>query len=107
MTSKEDTIDKIYHNVVTGFGSVRDVYNQAKEKDSSVTYNDVKQFMDKLNNRQAKFTYKKYNTYMPSHSLKEIQCDLADFTKTAQENDGYPYAFCAIVVLIAMLGRYL
>ena len=59
MTSKEDTVDKIYHNVVTGYGSVRDVHSQAKEKDTSVTYNDVKQYMDKLNNGQVKFTYKK------------------------------------------------
>ena len=59
MTSKEDTIDKIYHNVVTGYGSVRDVHNQAIKKDSSLTYNDVKQYMDKRNNRQVKFTYKK------------------------------------------------
>ena len=58
MTSKEETIDKIYHNVVSGYGSVRDVYNQAKEKDASITYNDVKQYMDKLNNRQVVFTYK-------------------------------------------------
>ena len=56
--TKEDTSDKIYHSVVTGHGSVRDVYNQAKEKDSSVTYNDVKQYLDKLNNRQVKFTNK-------------------------------------------------
>ena len=93
MTSEEDTMEKIYHNVVTGFGSVRDVYNQAKEKDSSITYNDVKQYMDKRNNRQIKFTCKTYNTYVPSHFLEEIQCDLADFIKTAEENDGYRYAF--------------
>ena len=60
MTSKEDTIDKIYHNVVTGYGSVRDVYKQAIEKCSSITYKDVKQNMDKLTNRQVEFTYKKY-----------------------------------------------
>ena len=67
MTSKEDTIDKVYHNVVIGYGSVRDVYSQVKEKDSSLTYNDVKQYMDKLNNRQVKFTCKKYNTFAPWH----------------------------------------
>ena len=39
---------------------------------------------------------------MPSHSLKGLQCDLADFTKTAEENDGYRYAFCAI----DMFSRY-
>ena len=107
MTSKEDTIDKIYHNVVTGFGSVRDVYNQVKEKDSSSTYNFVKQYMDELNNRQAKFKYEKYNTYAPSRYLEELQCDLADFTKTAEENDGYRYAFCASDVFLAMLRRCL
>ena len=72
MTSKEEeeTIDKIYHNVVAGYGSVRDVYNHAKEKYSSITYNDSKQYIDKLNNRQVKFTYKKYNTYAPSHLFR-------------------------------------
>ena len=59
MTSKEDTIDKIYHNVVTGYGSIRDVYRQAYEKIPSTTYQDVKQYMDKLSSRQVKFTYKK------------------------------------------------
>ena len=67
MTSNDDTIDKNYHNVVTGYDSVRDVYNQVKEKYSSITYNDVKQYMYKLNNRQVKLTYKKYNTCVPSH----------------------------------------
>ena len=56
MTSKEDTVDKIYHNVVTGYGSVRDVYEQATEKYSSIAFKDVKQYMDKLNHRQVKFT---------------------------------------------------
>ena len=44
MTSKQDTTDKFYHNVVTGYGSVRDVYNQAKEKYTIITYKDVKQY---------------------------------------------------------------
>ena len=35
---------------------------------------------------------------MPSHYLEELQCDLADFTKPAEENDGYRYALCAIDV---------
>lgn len=98
MTSKTDTIDKIYHNVVTGYGSIRDVYKQAYEKDPSITYQDVKQYMDKLSSRQVKFTYKKYNTYVPSRFLEEMQCDLADFTRTAEENNGFRYAFCGIDV---------
>ena len=66
MTSKEDRIDKIYHKVVTGYSSVCDVENQAIERYSSITYKDVKQYMEKLINRQVKFTYKTYNTYVPS-----------------------------------------
>ena len=80
--------------------------SEAIEKYSSVTYNDVKRYMDKLDKRQVKFTHNKYNTYVPSHFLKEIQYDFADFTKTAEENDGYRYAVCAIDVFLAMLGRY-
>ena len=64
--------------------------------------------MDKLNNRQVKFTYKSYNTYVPSHFLEEMQYDLADFTKTAEENDGYIYLlFVRLMCFLAMLGRYL
>ena len=59
MSSKEDTIDRIYHDVITGYGSVRDIYKQAVEKYPSITYKDVKQHMDKLTSRQVKFTYKK------------------------------------------------
>ena len=98
MASKGDTIDNIYHNVVTGHGHVRDVYKQAIETYSSITYKYVKLFMDKLNSRQVKFTYKRYNTHAPSHFLEELQCDLADFIKTAEETAGYRCVFCAIDV---------
>ena len=30
--------------------------------------------------------------------LEEIRCDLADFPTSAEENDGYRFAFCAIDV---------
>jgi len=106
MNSKEDTTDKICHNVVIGFGSVRDVYSQAREKDSSITYNDVKQYMDKLNNMQVKFTYKKYNTDVPSHYLEELQCDLADLKRQKRTTD-IDMLFVPLMCFLAMLGRYL
>ena len=60
--------------------------------------------MDKLTNRQIKFTYKKYDTYVPSRLLKEMQCDLTDFIKSAEENDGHRYALCAVDVFSLYMG---
>ena len=37
----------------------------------------------------------------------EMQCELADFTKSAEENNGYRYAFVPLMFFLAMIVRYL
>jgi hypothetical protein len=55
---KDKVIRGVYYDADTGFGSINDTYQQAKNILNTITYNDVKQYMDKLNNRQVVFTYK-------------------------------------------------
>ena len=50
--SKEATIQRVYENAVTGYGSVRDTYVQANKINPGIRYVDVKEYLDKLQHRQ-------------------------------------------------------
>ena len=52
--------------------------------------------MNKLQHRQVQFNYKGSNTFVSAHPLYEIELDLIDMTKKAEENDGFRYALVAI-----------
>ena len=98
--SKEDKaqiIRSIYYDSESGFGSINDTYQQAKKVLSSITYNDVKEFLERQKSRQTK-PYKGFNSYVAHEPLQEIQIDIADFTRSVKENDGYRYCFVAVEV---------
>ena len=89
--SKEDKaqiIRSIYYDSESGFGSINDTYQQAKKVLSSITYNDVKEFLERQKSRQTK-PYKGFNSYVAHEPLQEIQIDIADFTRSVKEHDGY------------------
>ena len=44
VVDKEKLIKGIYENVDTGYGSVKDTFDQAKQQDSTVRYTDVKKY---------------------------------------------------------------
>ena len=47
MTTKTDVLKKIYFDR-SGFGSMQTTYKDAKEKDKSITMNDVKDFFEEF-----------------------------------------------------------
>ena len=94
--SKESTIKKVYENVASGYGSVRDTYIQANKINPGIRYVDVKEYLDKQQHRQIRFKHKGSNSFVSPHALFEIEADLIDMTKKAEENDGYRYALVAI-----------
>ena len=53
---------------------------------------------DFLNRQKARQTkaYRGFNSYVAKEPLQEIQVDIADFTRSAEVNDGYRYAFVAV-----------
>ena len=84
---KETILRQIYYDTEHGFGSIYDTYKQAVKLLPSVTLNDVKEFLAKQASRQLK-AYRGFNSYVAHEPLQEIQIDLADFTKSAEANNG-------------------
>ena len=93
---KDKRIKEIYENVDTGYGSVKDTFDQAKKQDSSIKYIDVKKYLDKQTHRQVQFKPKGQNSYISPEPLFEIEMDIIDMTTSAEENDGFRYALVAI-----------
>ncbi len=99
--AKEKILRQIYYNE-DGFGSIKETYQEAKKQLNSITYEDTKRWMDKQKTKQRK-GYRGFNNYVADEPLEEIQCDLADFTRSASENNGYRYCFVAVDVFTKML----
>ena len=94
MENKEKIIRQIYYDE-SGFGSISETYKEAKKVFNTITINDVKEFLEKQKTRQFK-AYKGFNSYVADHALQEIQIDIAVFTDSADENNGFKYCFVAI-----------
>jgi len=95
MSDKDKIIRQIYYDVDDGFGSVSDTYKKAHHILNTITLNDVKEFLNKQKSRQTK-AYRGFNSYVAKEPLQEIQVDLAIFTDSAPDNNGYKYAFVAV-----------
>ena len=98
---KEKILRKVQYNE-DGFGSINDTYKQAKKQLNSITIEDTKQWLEKQKGRQTK-AYNGFNSYVADEPLEEIQIDLADFTKSASDNDGYRYCLVAVDVFTKIL----
>ena len=78
LTDKEKIIKSIYENKETGYGSLKDTYRQAVKKDSTIKYDDVKKYLDKLPHRQTQFEYKGFSSFISPHPLFEFEGKLID-----------------------------
>jgi hypothetical protein len=72
--SNNDIIEPIY-NDPAGHGSIKTTYEDAKAKDSSITYGDVQAWFHK--NIDRKRQLKGYNSFIASEPFEEFQVDLA------------------------------
>ena len=91
-----EVIRSVYEDKEKGFGSLRDTYLQAREKDPGIRYIDVKAFLDKYQHRQTQFRYRGHNSWVSPRKLFELELDLIDLTAKAEENNGFRYALVAI-----------
>ena len=53
---KDNIIGGAYYDADTGFGSINETYQQAKNILTSITYNDVKEFLQRQKSRQTNHT---------------------------------------------------
>lgn len=98
MTDKYKIIDDVYHHPIIGYGSIKSVYKEAKSINKDITVNDVKDYFSKLQSRQVQFKYKGYNSFVAKEFLEQIHLDIADFTKNAEQNDGFRYGLAGVDV---------
>ena len=69
LTDKEKIIKDIHYNRVSGFGSIADTTRQAKEKDVNITYDLVRDTLNKLKHRQTHFKYNRFNSFVSPKPL--------------------------------------
>ena len=98
---KENILIHIYYNE-DGFGSINETYKEAKKQLNTIAIEDTKTWLEKQKGRQTK-AYKGFNSYVADEPLEEMPIDLADFTRSAAENDGYRYCLVAVDVFTEML----
>ena len=94
-SNKDKIIRQIYYDSDSGFGSIAETHREAKKILNSITYNDVKDFLERQKSRQTK-GYRGFNSYVADKPLAEIQIDIADFTASGALNNGFRYLFVAI-----------
>ena len=92
---KDKIIRGVYYDQENGFGSINDTYKQSHRILNTITLNDVKDFLIRQKSRQTK-AYRGVNSYVAKEPLQELQVDIADFTRSAEVNDGYRYCFVAV-----------
>ena len=97
-SDKDQLIRQEHYDVDTGFGSIGDTHRDAKNILNAIAFNDAKDFLERQKSRQTK-PYKGFNSYVAHEPLQEIQIDIADFTRSVKDNDGFRYCFVAVDVL--------
>jgi len=96
--NKNKVIEDVYNHPIIGFGSTLSTWKQAKSINKDITLDDVKKYLSSLESKQIKFKYKGYNSFIAKDFLEQIQLDIADFTKNAEQNDGFRYALVGVDV---------
>ena len=103
---KHTILRQAYYDIEHVFGSIQTTYKDAKKLLDSITYNDTKEWLERQKSRQTK-PYRGFNSYVAPNALHEIQIDLAVFTDSSKDNNGYKYLFVAIDVFSKYIyGRY-
>jgi len=73
MPSKEETINNTYFSD-KGYGAISTLFRDAKKKDPSISFGDVKSWVSK--NIVRTKNYKFQNSWVPKGPLEELQIDV-------------------------------
>ena len=82
--TKEQIISNVYYDVDTGFGSVQETLRKAKQKEPTITKEDVDKFMREQPNKQVK-KYRGSNSYTAPFARFEYQIDIMDMVSLVKE----------------------
>ena len=94
MQTKDDIIERVYTDP-SGFGSIKNTFNDAYKLDKSITLGDVKLWIEK--NTLKKTNLKGYNSYVSPSPHHEYQIDLFFMSDLKnEEQQKFKLAMCAI-----------
>lgn len=100
---KTKLIKNIYTNVHSPacFSSIDKVFKEAKRQDPEVTRKDVQNVLESIRtftiHRRRRNNFKRLKT-IPAGFMTHVQVDLADFQKTAEDNQKFKYLLVAVDV---------
>ena len=90
--SSNELLNDIYYDVDTGYSSITKTDEDAKAKHNTITYEDVKAWMNKQSNKQIR-PYKSFNSWVAPYARFEYQIDIMDMN-----NLKYDYRYAIIVI---------
>jgi len=93
---KETILRQIWYHE-DGFGSQKQLYDEAKKLIPTITMNEVKTWLGKQKMVQTR-GFKTFNSYIANGPLEEVAFDLAVFTRNAEHNNGFQFAMVAVDV---------
>ena len=99
--SKEEIISKIY-NDPAGFGSIRETYLEARKKDPTIKYDDVRNWIHKT--VEQKKQLKGYNSFIAHGPKEEYQVDLFFIPKKDFPNEVYTGGVIAIDIFTKFIS---
>jgi LAS superfamily LD-carboxypeptidase LdcB len=97
MADKDSVIRGIYYDKGDGFDSIINTYRKANKVLDTITVTAAKLFTEKQKGSYKHIKpYSGFNSYVAPKALFEFQVDLAIFTDSAPDNNGFKFAFVAI-----------
>ena len=100
--TKDQIISNIYYDLETGYGSVKNTFEQARQKDKSITLEDVQKWMKHQPNKQRK-AYRNSNSYTAPFARFEYQIDIMDMV-SLQKSETQPRYAIVVIDLFSKLG---
>ena len=106
--NKEEVIKKIYHDPSNpaGFAGKKQLYEEAKKFDSSITKGDINHFLegDRVYtlHRPRRIHFKRAKCFAAGYGT-DYHFDLADMQKVARNNNSFKYILVGVDVLSKML----
>ena len=94
---KDHVLRSIYYDPDHGFQSQQRTYDLAHKRLGDISRAYVKAWFERQKTQQVK-PITTFNSYIVDNPLVEIACDLADYSRNAEYNDGYAYIFIAVDV---------
>ena len=92
--TKEDIISNVYYDVQDGYGSIKNTFEQARQKDQSITLDDVQKWMKQQPNKQRK-AYRGSNSYTAPFARYVYKINIMDMVNS---HKSYTQPRYAIVV---------